>query len=205
MSKLNWTTFHDDGKRYSYAARFDGGQYTIDPKPKRGYYVQVANQGGLINMPHSGLWHEIGSFSSPQLAKSAAQKHFDAHDAKRKANPAPRKRAAKKSGAEADYEAFAASVKKRAVSRPSQVTKKAPSKRLVARRKVAAKKPVKGYFPNPGGTSINRFPLEVQYYVPVNDNWITIAKLPAEYIELAKKVAKAAAMETSFKIRVIKK
>jgi len=39
--------------------------------------------------------------------------------------------------------------RKRAISRPSQVTKKAPSKRLVARRKVAAKKPVKGYFPNP--------------------------------------------------------
>lgn len=48
--------------------------------------------------------------------------------AARKANPAPRKRA---------------------ISRPSQVTKKAPSKRLVSRRKLAAKKPVKGYFPNP--------------------------------------------------------
>lgn len=39
--------------------------------------------------------------------------------------------------------------RKRAISRPSQITKKAPSKRLVARRKLAAKKPVKGYFPNP--------------------------------------------------------
>lgn len=39
--------------------------------------------------------------------------------------------------------------RKRAISRPSQVTKKAPTKRLVSRRKAAAKKPVKGYFPNP--------------------------------------------------------
>lgn len=109
----------------------------------------------------------------------------------RKANPAPRKRAAKKStpksfdqftkrqlqdfitgchnardyGPEFTAACYALNSqttaprktnpakrpapKKRAISRPSQVTKKAPSKRLVARRKVAAKKPVKGYFPNP--------------------------------------------------------
>lgn len=109
------------------------------------------------------------------------------HLHERKANPAPRKRAAKKStpksfdqftkrqlqdfitgchnardyGPEFTAACYALNsrpvaarkanpaTRKRAISRPSQVTKKAPTKRLVARRKAAAKKPVKGYFPNP--------------------------------------------------------
>lgn len=57
-----------------------------------------------------------------------ANKYLAENSQTHKTNPAPRKRA---------------------ISRPSQITKKAPSKRLVARRKLAAKKPVKGYFPNP--------------------------------------------------------
>lgn len=57
-----------------------------------------------------------------------ANKYLAENSQTHKTNPAPRKRA---------------------ISRPSQVTKKAPSKRLVSRRKAAAKKPVKGYFPNP--------------------------------------------------------
>lgn len=57
-----------------------------------------------------------------------ANKYLAENSQTHKTNPAPRKRA---------------------LSRPSQITKKAPSKRLVARRKLAAKKPVKGYFPNP--------------------------------------------------------
>lgn len=214
MSKLNWTTFHGDGKRYSYAARFDGGQYTIDPKPKRGYYVQVANQGGLMNMPHSGLWHEIGSFSSPQLAKSEAQKHFDAHDAKRKANPAPRKRAAKRvpslygakmkhlesalsalnmlidKGAEfpdavikvsestgVDIEVLTAEYDNywRAWSELSSAYRKTnPAKRP------APKKPVKGYFPNPGK---DEFLVQVCSPISVplaSRKWTTVLKFKTE-------------------------
>lgn len=79
--------------------------------------------------------------------------------APRKTNPAPRKRA---------------------ISRPSQITKKAPSKRLVARRKVAAKKPVKGYFPNP-----RKDEFLVQVCSPISvplasRKWTTVLKFKTE-------------------------
>jgi len=66
------------------------------------------------------------------------------HLQKLKNNPAKRRTAAKRAPS-----ARKGLTAKRYVSRPSQATHKAPTKRLVARRKAAAKKPVKGYFPNP--------------------------------------------------------
>ena len=99
------------------------------------------------------------------------------NDETRRKNPAPRKRA---------------------ISRPSQVTKKAPTKRLVARRKAAAKKPVKGYFPNPRKKrdSYAEFaPVEIQ--INTGAGWILYAA--ACDGESAKKLAKDLATLPKFK------
>lgn len=143
----------------------------------------------------------------------------------RKANPAPRKRAAKKSGAEADYEAFAASVKKNLakrapsarvgktrkqyVSRPSQAPgHKAPSKRLQARRKKALNAP-QGYFPNPleagvssGKADQSKFPYHVQYMNQYS-KWVSIGAFVhrADAFEYAKSAAK---MDAELSFRVMK-
>jgi len=85
--------------------------------------------------------------------------------------------------------------KKRAISRPSQITKKAPSKRLVARRKVAAKKPVKGYFPNPlqEKMSTNKGKANFPYLVQRQntENWNTSAafKTKSEAFIFARELA----------------
>jgi hypothetical protein len=154
----------------------------------------------------------------------------------RKANPAPRKRATKKStpksfdqftkrqlqdfitgchnardyGPEFTAACYALNsrpvahrktnpaTRKRAISRPSQVTKKAPTKRLVARRKVAAKNPVKGYFPNPRKKrdSYAEFaPVEIQ--INTGAGWILYAA--ACDGESAKKLAKDLATLPKFK------
>jgi len=70
---------------------------------------------------------------------------------------------------------------KRAVKRPSQITKKAPTKRLVARRKKAAAKPVKGYFPNPGKkpAPYNALPYCVQLEYE-GRGWKTVAAFAAQ-------------------------
>lgn len=122
MKQLNkWKVYSDNVIAYDQIIQSKGKFFTVRPE----IYTRWLDEYGIF------------------YTLKGAEKEI------RKANPAPRKRAAKKSGAEADYVAFASTVKKRAISRPSQITKKAPTKRLVARRKVAAKKPVKGYFPNP--------------------------------------------------------
>lgn len=85
--------------------------------------------------------------------------------------------------------------RKRAISRPSQVTKKAPTKRLVARRKVAAKKPVKGYFPNPlqEKMSVNKGKANFPYLVQRKntENWNTSAafKTKSEAFIFARELA----------------
>lgn len=85
--------------------------------------------------------------------------------------------------------------KKRAISRPSQVTKKAPSKRLVARRKVAAKKPVKGYFPNPLQEKMStskgkaNFPYLVQRQNTENWNTSAAFKTKSEAFIFARELA----------------
>lgn len=98
---------------------------------KDGVYVFVLNDGTSHRVATRDLIAAGYQKQAPQPGED-----FDfiltAVDAARKTNPAKRP-----------------APKKRAISRPSQITKKAPTKRLVARRKVAAKKPVKGYFPNP--------------------------------------------------------
>lgn len=63
---------------YSYDNTGPWGHYTIDP-PRlgsrfRGYRLMWANTKGAP-APHSGLWHELGRFRSPQAAKGAAKRH----------------------------------------------------------------------------------------------------------------------------------
>lgn len=166
--------------------------------PARGWHVEKERTAD--NEREAQLWLDVFRNDEPRIDFIASVKPpkidmenltFAKATTARKANPAPRKRAAKKSAPKSfdqftkrqlqdfitgchnarDYgPEFTAACyalnsqttaprktnpakrpapKKRAISRPSQVTKKVPSKRLVARRKVAAKKPVKGYFPNP--------------------------------------------------------
>ena len=97
------------------------------------WHIRNYGKGNWKATPQGNNKHQVFSCAtlrdvSTQLETLSA-KPMDANlTSARKANPATRKRA---------------------ISRPSQVTKKAPTKRLVARRKAAAKKPVKGYFPNP--------------------------------------------------------
>jgi len=97
------------------------------------WHIRNYGKGNWKATPQGNNKHSVFSCAtlrdvSTQLETLSA-KPMDANlTSARKANPATRKRA---------------------ISRPSQVTKKAPTKRLVARRKAAAKKPVKGYFPNP--------------------------------------------------------
>ena len=110
------------------------------------------------------------------------------HLHKRKANPATRKRA---------------------ISRPSQVTKKAPSKRLVARRKVAAKKPVKGYFPNPRkAEKLVTLQIEIdrgngwEFYTNFQHGKSHVRAITEMATDAAKHAAK---MNPSWMVRVIKK
>jgi len=106
----------------------------------------------------------------------------------RKTNPAPRKRA---------------------ISRPSQVTKKAPTKRLVARRKKAAAKPVKGYFPNPRkAEKLVTLQIEIdrgngwEFYTNFQHGKSHVRAIT----EMAKDAAQhAAKMNPSWMVRVIKK
>lgn len=51
------------------------------------------------------------------------------------------------------------------IARPSQITRKKPTKRLVARRtaRVTTGAKVKGYFPNPVKKAKSKFPFEVHY------------------------------------------
>lgn len=81
---------------------------------------------------------------------------------KRKANPAKKRVAAKKTVARVGVTA------KRYVKRPSQITRAAPTKRLVKRRTKVVAKPKKGYFPNPYYPATkktpdsSKFPFQVQ-------------------------------------------
>ncbi len=78
--------------------------------------------------------------------------------------------------------------KKKAITRPSQITKAKPTKRLVARRKMSAKK---GYFPNPNPV---KRPNMVEYgefkvMYAKNHRFIAIFQKRAEAVEYAKAIA----------------
>ena len=148
---------------------------------KDGVYVFVLNDGTSHRVATRDLIAAGYQKQAPQPGED-----FDfvltALEASRKTNPAPRKRA---------------------ISRPSQVTKKAPSKRLVARRKVAATKPVKGHFPNQRGKREKApFPFVVQTENRPNSNnwtdWIGCGKK-----ETAFEYAKNLAATENKRVRVI--
>lgn len=91
------------------------------------------------------------------------------NDETRRKNPAPRKRA---------------------ISRPSQVTKKAPTKRLVSRRKAAAKKPVKGYFPNPAPGKQHGYFVDIKREKSAKWVNISIFKIKNDALTFAQDLAK---------------
>lgn len=144
---------------------------------KDGVYVFVLNDGTSHRVATRDLIAAGYQKQAPQPGED-----FDfvltALEATRKANPAKRP-----------------VPKKRAVSRPSQITKKAPTKRLVARRKIAAKKPVKGYFPNPlqEKMSVNKGKANFPYLVQRQntENWNTSAafKTKSEAFIFARELA----------------
>jgi hypothetical protein len=89
------------------------------------------------------------------------------------------------------------------VYRKSQVTKKPPTKRLVARRKTNVKK---GYFPNPS----KKYPFEVQFMVHTGggedrEKWATILATHSELyaLDLANMLAKHPSYGNQ-RIRVVK-
>lgn len=184
--------------------------------PARGWHVE--KERSADNERAAQMWLDVFRNDEPRIDFIASVKPpkidmenltFAKATTARKANPSPRKRAAKKSGAEADYVAFASTVKKRALSRPSQITKKAPSKRLVARRKTAAKKPVKGYFPNPRkAEKLVTLQIEIdrgngwEFYTNFQHGKNHIRAIT----EMAKDAAQhAAKMNPSWSVRIIKK
>jgi hypothetical protein len=78
---------------HSYTAAGPWGEYHIWPPPprRRGYHLQWANTQGQP-APHTGLWHNLGLYDSPNLAKAAAKKHAQSIGALQKKAPAPRRR-----------------------------------------------------------------------------------------------------------------
>lgn len=77
--KIQWQTYAGGTGAHhgnSYAAQGEFGEYHIWPPRRRfGLYTLTwANTKGRP-APHGGLWHDLGSFSSPQEAKRAAKDH----------------------------------------------------------------------------------------------------------------------------------
>lgn len=81
-----------------------------------------------------------------------------------KKKPAAKKRVARKVAVPA----------KKSIKRKSQITGKAPTKRLVSRRAVQAKKPIKGYFPNPAPSDGYKFKVQIATNY-AGTKWKTVA------------------------------
>lgn len=68
--------------KHSYDLYVPEGQYTISPfnyprSPRHaGYMLKFAATGGRPRGGSGGLWHDLGSHSSPQKAASAAAAHY---------------------------------------------------------------------------------------------------------------------------------
>lgn len=67
--------------KHAYDIHTDRGEYHIWApslsRPHGGYRLQFADTKGLLG---GGLWHDLGSFRSPQAAKAAASQHYDSLD-----------------------------------------------------------------------------------------------------------------------------
>jgi hypothetical protein len=70
-----------EGKHgYSFKSGIKG-EYHIWPFTTKhgrhvGYALKYAATGGAPRGGHSGLWHELGTFSSPAAAARAAREHY---------------------------------------------------------------------------------------------------------------------------------
>ena len=78
--RVKWHTFAGGTGAHhgsSYAAYGLWGEYHISPPQHRGgnYRLKWANTHGMP-APHGGLWHDLGSFRSPNNAKKAAADHI---------------------------------------------------------------------------------------------------------------------------------
>jgi hypothetical protein len=77
--KLDWHIYSGGTGAHhghSYDTRGDYGEYHIWPPSTRygSYHLKWANTTGRV-APHGGLWHDLGSYRSPQAAKKAAKDH----------------------------------------------------------------------------------------------------------------------------------
>ena len=78
---LKWNTFAGGTSamrgKSSYAATTPIGQYHIWPpsaaRPHSGYHLMFATSGA-VQQP--GLWRDLGTYRSPNAAKTAAKTHF---------------------------------------------------------------------------------------------------------------------------------
>ena len=157
------------------------------------WHIRSYGKGNWKATPQGNNKHSVFSCAtlrdvSTQLETLSAKPMDAALTSARKANPAPRKRA---------------------ISRPSQVTKKAPTKRLVSRRKAAAKKPVKGYFPNPRkAEKLVTLQIEIdrgkgwEFYTNFQHGKSHVRAITEMATDAAKHAAK---MNPSWMVRVIKK
>jgi hypothetical protein len=83
-SVLKWGTYAGGTGAYpgkhSYQAKGNFGEYDIQPYMTKtgghaGYRLYFVDSKGLLG---KGLWNDLGTFRSPQLAKSTAQRHLNA-------------------------------------------------------------------------------------------------------------------------------
>jgi hypothetical protein len=67
--------------KHGYTLHPPEGEYHITPYTTRtgrhaGYKLQFAGTHGRPRGSHGGLWHDLGSHSSPQKAARAAAEHY---------------------------------------------------------------------------------------------------------------------------------
>ena len=80
-SSIKWGTYAGGTGAHhgsSYAAYTAIGSYHINPPSRaRGkWHLTWANNSGLgLEGVHGGLWHDLGSFASPNAAKKIANEH----------------------------------------------------------------------------------------------------------------------------------
>src|SRR6185312_15720030 len=91
--KLDWHTYAGGTSAregtHSYDAKGWFGEFHVWPpqlpaqgerRRTRGYLVQWANSKGLVvTHTNAGLWHDVGVFKSPAIAKKAACDYLSAH------------------------------------------------------------------------------------------------------------------------------
>lgn len=84
-ASLKWSTFAGGTAaapgKHGHSAHPPQGTYQIQPISNRwgrhkGYLLHFINDKGRLP---GGLWQELGMFASPNLAKGAANRHYQQH------------------------------------------------------------------------------------------------------------------------------